>query len=128
MPLVQLISFRPFAVIAAIAIAFAASAASGDARANALDAQGQEQAQSSDISATTNDEASAGAATALDDQVLASQRGTGVGLITVAASAQTLAGGSSVTLWDEIAPPAPVPVPVDTSHVAQSNSVSYFRK
>lgn len=128
MPLVQLISFRPCAVIAAIAIAFAAAAASGDVRAEALDAQAQEQTQTSDISATTNDEASAHDAVALNDQVLANQRGTGLGLMTVAASAQTLAGASSVTLWDEIAPPAPVPVPVDAARLAQSNSVSYFRK
>lgn len=128
MPLVQFISFRPCAVIAAIAIALAAAAASGDARAEALDAQAQEQGQMSDVSATTNDEGSASDTVALNDEVLASQRGTGLGLMTVAASAQMLAGAASVTLWDEIAPPAPVPVPVDAAHLAQSNSVSYFRK
>ncbi|HVW49443.1 MAG TPA: hypothetical protein VHC91_03435 [Trinickia sp.] len=142
MPLVQLITLRSCAAIAALAIASAAAAVSGNAYADTFDVQPQQpqqalgveptSAQSEDARAVVNDEAntepSATASVALDDHVLAKQRGTGLGLMTVAASAQTLRGGSSVTLWDEIAPPAPVPVPVDTSHVAQSNAVSYFRK
>ncbi|TAM53312.1 MAG: hypothetical protein EPN57_10315 [Paraburkholderia sp.] len=138
MPFVQHITLRSYAAIAALAIASAAAAVSGNACADTFDAQPQQQAlgldstaaQPEDTRAVANDEASAiaTASAALDDRVLANQRGTGLGLMTVAASAQTLRGGPSVTLWDEIAPPAPVPVPVDTSHVAQSNAVSYFRK
>jgi len=140
MPFVQHVTLRSCAAIAALAIASAAAAVSGNARADTLDAPPQQQtlgleptpAQPEDTPAVANneanDQASATASPALDDRVLAKQRGTGLGLMTVAASAQTLRGGSSVTLWDEIAPPAPVPVPVDTSHVAQSNAVSYFRK
>ncbi|MFC0398679.1 hypothetical protein [Paraburkholderia rhizosphaerae] len=64
---------------------------------------------------------------ALDDQVLARQRGGASGLTMVAATPQ-LTRGSSVTLWDEIAPPAPLPVPVDAARAAQSNVASYMRK
>lgn len=78
--------------------------------------------------ASVDAEASIAGATALDDRVLARQRGTGPGLMTVAASTQALQAGHSVTLWDEIAPPAPVPVPADSAHSAQSNAVSYFRQ
>lgn len=138
MPFVQHITLRSYAAIAALAIASVAAAVSGDARADTFDAQAQPQqqaltlettsAQPENASAIASGDASAAASVALDDRVLAKQRGTGLGLMTVAASAQSLRGGTSVTLWDEIAPPTPVPVPVDTSHVAQSNAVSYFRK
>ncbi len=138
MPFVQHITLRSRAAIAALAIASVAAAVSGDARADTFDAQAQPQqqaltleptsAQPENASAVASGDASATASVALDDRVLAKQRGTGLGLMTVAASAQSLRSGSSVTLWDEIAPPAPAPVPVDTSHVAQSNAVSYFRK
>jgi hypothetical protein len=47
--------------------------------------------------------------------------------MTVGASMQLLKGTPSVTLWDELAPPAPLPIPADSSHAAQSNAVSYFR-
>ncbi|CAB3753259.1 hypothetical protein [Paraburkholderia humisilvae] len=63
----------------------------------------------------------------LDDQVLARQRGGANGLTMVAATPQ-LTHGSSVTLWDEIAPPAPLPVPVDAARAAQNNVASYLRK
>lgn len=138
MPFVQHITLRSCVAIAALAIA-AAAAVSGNACADTFDtfdAQPQQQAlqheptsaQPEDASLIANDQTSATVSMALDDRVLANQRGTGLGLMTIAASAQTVRGRSSVTLWDEIAPPAPVPVPVDTSHVAQSNAVSYFRK
>jgi hypothetical protein len=63
----------------------------------------------------------------LDDQVLARQRGGASGLTMVAATPE-LMRGASVTLWDEIAPPAPLPVPVDAARAAQSNVASYLRK
>ena len=84
------------------------------------------QAPSQNASAET--EAPIAGATALDDRVLARQRGTGPGLMTVAASMQPLQNSHSVTLWDEIVPPAPLPVPADSGHAAQSNAVSYFRQ
>jgi hypothetical protein len=65
--------------------------------------------------------------TPLDDQVLARQRGGASGLTMVAATPE-LMRGASVTLWDEIAPPAPLPVPVDAARAAQSNVASYLRK
>jgi hypothetical protein len=65
---------------------------------------------------------------ALDDQVLARQRGGATGMVMVAATPQ-LMRGSSVTLWDEIAPPAtPSPVPIDASRSAQSNVASFQRR
>jgi hypothetical protein len=128
MPFVQFIYCRSCALAAALAVALVAAATPRAAYADALDAQPQAQEQSADANPAASDETSTTETVALDDRVLANQRGTGLGLMTVAASAQTLATTSSVTLWDEIAPPSPAPVPVDTSHVAQSNAVSYFRK
>ncbi|MDR3095503.1 MAG: hypothetical protein LBV73_00340 [Paraburkholderia sp.] len=64
---------------------------------------------------------------ALDDQTLARQRGGAVGMVMVAATPQ-LMRGNSVTLWDEIAPPAPLPIPVDAGQAAQGNIASYTRK
>ncbi|HEV3106285.1 MAG TPA: hypothetical protein VGZ01_11400, partial [Trinickia sp.] len=46
---------------------------------------------------------------ALDDTVLSRQRGSGLGEMTVAATPGTMQGAGSVTLWDEIVPPAPLP-------------------
>lgn len=126
MHLVHPISLRSRAVIvAALGIALAAFATPGRAHAGALS--------DSDVRATGEAtlfaaESPVSNAAALDDRVLARQRGTGPGLMTVGASMQVLKGSPSVTLWDEIAPPAPVPVPADSAHVAQSNAVSYFRQ
>ncbi|WP_296655689.1 hypothetical protein [Paraburkholderia sp.] len=64
----------------------------------------------------------------LDDQTLAHQRGGAVGMVMVAATPQLMRGGGSVTLWDEIAPPAPLPIPVDNSQAAQGNIANYTRK
>jgi hypothetical protein len=65
----------------------------------------------------------------LDDQVLSRQRGGKVGMVMVAATPQLMQGSNSVTLWDEIAPPAPVPaIPVDASHSTQENVASYTRR
>ncbi|MFX1734523.1 hypothetical protein PXJ20_07455 [Paraburkholderia sp. A1RI_3L] len=62
----------------------------------------------------------------LDDQVLSRQRGGAVGMMMVAATPQ-LMRGNGVTLWDEIAPPAPLPIPVDAARAAQSNVTTYQR-
>lgn len=65
----------------------------------------------------------------IDDQTLSHQRGraVGVGMMMVAATPD-LRRGNGVTLWDEIAPPAPLPVPVDASQAAQGNIASYTRR
>jgi hypothetical protein len=66
----------------------------------------------------------------LDDQVLSRQRGGAVGMLMVAATPQLTRGGSGgrVTLWDEIAPPSPLPIPVDAARAAQGNVATYQRK
>ncbi|MCI0150816.1 hypothetical protein KNO81_33655 [Paraburkholderia sediminicola] len=65
----------------------------------------------------------------LDDKVLSQQRGGFGGMLMVAATPQLMRGNSnSVTLWDEIAPPSPLPVPVDAAHSSQGNVTSYQRK
>ena len=64
----------------------------------------------------------------LDDQTLARQRGGAVGMVMVAATPQLMRGNNNVTLWDEIAPPAPLPIPVDATQNAQGNIASYTRK
>ncbi|WP_233850781.1 hypothetical protein [Paraburkholderia sp. HD33-4] len=64
----------------------------------------------------------------LDDQMLSRQRGGAVGMLMVAATPQLMqSGGNQVTLWDEIAPPSPLPVPVDAAR-AQGNVATYQRK
>lgn len=71
-----------------------------------------------------------GAATsdfALDDQMLSRQRGGAAGMVMVAATPQLLRG-SAVTLWDEIAPPSPLPIPIDAARAAQGNVANYQRK
>ncbi|MDE1183641.1 hypothetical protein [Paraburkholderia sp.] len=69
---------------------------------------------------------------ALDDQMLNRQRGGRNGMVMVAATPQLTHGmgsGNSVTLWDEIAPPSPLPIPVDAAaRAAQGNVASYQRK
>ncbi|MBN3767396.1 hypothetical protein [Burkholderia sp. Ac-20365] len=64
---------------------------------------------------------------ALDDQILSRQRGGAAGMVMVAATPQ-LMHGSSVTLWDEIAPPSPLPIPIDAARAAQGNVANYQRK
>jgi hypothetical protein len=65
----------------------------------------------------------------LDDQMLSRQRGGAVGMLMVAATPQLMqSGGNQVTLWDEIAPPSPLPVPVDAARAAQGNVATYQRK
>jgi hypothetical protein len=49
-------------------------------------------------------------------------------MLMVAATPQLMRGGNNVTLWDEIAPPAPLPIPVDSGQAAQGNIASYTRK
>jgi hypothetical protein len=65
----------------------------------------------------------------LSDQVLSRQRGGAVGMLMMAATPQLMQGGGNrVTLWDEIAPPAPLPIPVDAARAAQGNVATYQRK
>lgn len=68
---------------------------------------------------------------ALDDLVLSRQRGGFGGMLMVAATPQLMRGfnngGNGVTLWDEIAPPSQLPVPVDVARSAQGNVTSYQR-
>ncbi|RDU97137.1 hypothetical protein [Trinickia dinghuensis] len=125
MQFVHPISLRSRAVLAALGIALAALAAPGLAHADSLS---DSEAQAIGAATLFAAEAPVADDAALDDRALARQRGTGPGLMTVGASFQALKGAPSVTLWDEIAPPAPVPVPADSSHVAQTNAVSYFRQ
>lgn len=67
----------------------------------------------------------------LDDQALSRQRGGFGGMLMVAATPQLMRGfnngGNRVTLWDEIAPPSQLPVPVDVARSAQGNVTSYQR-
>ena len=67
----------------------------------------------------------------LDDQVLSQQRGGFSGMLMVAATPQLMRGnangGNAVTLWDEIAPPSPLPIPVDVARSAQGNVTTYQR-
>ena len=68
---------------------------------------------------------------ALDDQALSQQRGGFGGMLMVAATPQLMhgntSGGNGVTLWDEIAPPSPMPIPVDVARSAQGNVTTYQR-
>ena len=116
MPFTQSFSLRSRALIAALGIALVSLAAPASAQADKLG------------DARTGDELLVAGAAAIDDGALALARGTGPGLMAVGAPMLALHGAPSVTLWDEIAPPAPVPVPADSAHVAQSNTVSYFRQ
>ena len=67
----------------------------------------------------------------LDDQALSHQRGGFGGMLMVSATPQLMRGfnnsGNGVTLWDEIAPPSQLPVPVDVARSAQGNVTSYQR-
>jgi hypothetical protein len=82
----------------------------------------------SDAAVISSDLASDGAP--LDDQVLSRQRGGRAGMVMVAATPQLMGGANGVTLWDEIAPPAPVPaIPVDAaSRSTQENVASFTRR
>ena len=67
----------------------------------------------------------------LDDRALSRQRGGFGGMVMVVATPQLMRGfnngGNGVTLWDEIAPPSQLPVPVDVARSAQGNVTSYQR-
>lgn len=68
---------------------------------------------------------------ALDDPALSRQRGGALGMVMVAATPRLMHGDSAagqVTLWDEIAPPSPLPVPVDAARAAQGNVANYQGK
>lgn len=75
--------------------------------------------------ATASDEATI-PGIALDDQALDDERGSGLGA--VAAMPELMQGGHTVTLWDELAPPAPAPAPVDAAKTAQVNVFSATRR
>jgi len=64
----------------------------------------------------------------LDEDTLSQQRGRAPGFAMVAAAPQTLGNPASVTLWDELAPPMPMPIPVDAQRTMQGNTVTYTRK
>ncbi|MEX3932954.1 hypothetical protein AB4Y32_14315 [Paraburkholderia phymatum] len=100
--------------------------------ATTADAGAEPQAATEDEStrALVIDEPDDGASTSsvvLDDQVLSRQRGGAAGMVMVATTPQ-LVRGNSVTLWDEIAPPSPLPIPVDAARAAQGNVANYQRK
>ncbi len=63
--------------------------------------------------------------------MLSQQRGGFSGMLMVAATPQLMRsagnGGNGVTLWDEIAPPSPLPIPVDAARSAQGNVTTYQR-
>ena len=64
----------------------------------------------------------------LDHQMLSRQRGGAVGMLMVAATPQQMrSGGDQVTLWDEIAPPSPLPVPIDAARAAQGSVATHQR-
>lgn len=70
----------------------------------------------------------------LDETTLAAQRGRAAGMtMMVSATPMMLAGArntNTVTLWDEIAPPAlpaPLPMPADAPRPMQGNSLSMTR-
>ncbi|RKT24650.1 hypothetical protein B0G69_0331 [Paraburkholderia sp. RAU2J] len=90
-------------------------------------------AESSPLAANTSDtpaDATSVNAISLDDQMFSRQRGGAIGMVTVAATPQLLRvnSGGRVTLWDEIAPPSPLPIPVDAARSAQGNVATYQRK
>ena len=61
---------------------------------------------------------------------MSQQRGGFGGMLMVAATPQQMSGGNGgnhVTLWDEIAPPSPMPIPVDVARSAQGNVTTYQR-
>jgi hypothetical protein len=78
----------------------------------------------SQIAASANPAADAAAVNDIshDDQMLSRQHGDEVGMLMVAATPELMQNGSNqVTLWDEIAPPSPLPVPLDAARAAQGN-------
>lgn len=68
----------------------------------------------------------------LDEDTLEQQRGRAAGMVMVAATPQMLGtngnSGGTVTLWDEIAPPTPQPIPVDAQRAMQGNNASFTRR
>ena len=104
------------------------SAANDSNAANSTSATADSARLAADPVASGDDVVFAGIGT-LDDQTLSRQRGGAVGMVLVAATPQLMRGNNnSVTLWDEIAPPAPLPIPVDATQNAQGNVASYTRK
>ncbi|MEX3939550.1 hypothetical protein AB4Y44_08360 [Paraburkholderia sp. BR10937] len=120
----------PATPAALVPAALAVSAPAGNAPSTATDPAGTTAASAhapADPVTFGNDGVFAGIGS-LDDQTLARQRGGAVGMVMVAATPQLMRGNNNVTLWDEIAPPAPLPIPVDATQNAQGNLASYTRK
>ncbi|CAB3797517.1 hypothetical protein [Paraburkholderia fynbosensis] len=90
-------------------------------------------AESSPLAANTSDapaDAESVNAVSLDDRMLSRQRGGAVGMVMVAATPQLLRvnSGGRVTLWDEIAPPSPLPIPVGAARSARGDVATFRRK
>jgi hypothetical protein len=123
----------PATPAALVPATLAVSAPAGDATSTAADPASTTSASPATASAPAdpvtsgNDGVFAGIGS-LDDQTLSRQRGGAVGMVMVAATPQLMRGNNNVTLWDEIAPPAPLPIPVDATQNAQGNLASYTRK
>ncbi|HKR43851.1 MAG TPA: hypothetical protein VJU59_29955 [Paraburkholderia sp.] len=118
----------PATPAALVPATLAVSAPAGDATSTAADPASTTSASApADPVAFGNDGVFAGIGS-LDDQTLSRQRGGAVGMVMVAATPQLMRGNNNVTLWDEIAPPAPLPIPVDATQNAQGNLASYTRK
>jgi hypothetical protein len=128
---VTLASLPPAAATAPVAVA----SNSGNDNAADSTADNTPPASSSQLAADAlSGPADAVAATdpVLDDQALSQQRGGFSGLFMVAATPQLMrvsnsGNGNGVTLWDEIAPPSQVPIPVDVARSAQGNLTTYQR-
>ena len=114
----------PAALVPAALVVSAPASDTGTDSASATAASAQAPA---DPVASGNDGVFAGIGS-LDDQTLSRQRGGAVGMVMVAATPQLMRSNNNVTLWDEIAPPAPLPIPVDATQNAQGNIASYTRK
>jgi hypothetical protein len=118
----------PATPAALVPATLAVSTPAGDATSTAADPASTTSASApADPVAFGNDGVFAGIGS-LDDQTLSRQRGGAVGMVMVAATPQLMRGNNNVTLWDEIAPPAPLPIPVDATQNAQGNLASYTRK
>ncbi|MCX5543663.1 hypothetical protein M3A49_29940 [Paraburkholderia sp. CNPSo 3076] len=120
----------PATPVALVPATLAVSAPTGDATSTTADPASTTAASANapaDPVAFGNDGVFAGIGS-LDDQTLSRQRGGAVGMVMVAATPQLMRGNNNVTLWDEIAPPAPLPIPVDATQNAQGNLASYTRK
>ncbi|AYX28957.1 lipoprotein [Burkholderia pseudomallei] len=63
----------------------------------------------------------------VDDGAFARQRDHAPMPVPVA-TPRPLVDGTAVTLWDEIGPPAPMPVPTDARHTVRGDGANYTRQ